>query len=240
MTSVRIIGRGRAGSALAIALGEVGWPVDVRGRGGLSDAAKGVDVLVIATPDAVIAEVAGQVAPVPSTAVVHLAGSLGPDVLTPHPRRGALHPLVALPDGPTGARRLRAGVWYAVAGDPVVTTIAEALGGTTFVVADEDRAAYHAAAVIASNHLVALLGQAERVAATAGVPFAALLDLVRSTIDNVAELGPSAALTGPAARGDDETIRRHLAALAPDERPAYEALVVEARRLARRSPDPDS
>ena len=79
--------------------------------------------------------------------------------------------------------------------------------------ADADRAAYHAAAVIASNHLVALLGQAERVAAWPACPSTAYLDLVRATVDNVAELGPAAALTGPAARGDDATIERHLDAL---------------------------
>jgi predicted short-subunit dehydrogenase-like oxidoreductase (DUF2520 family) len=78
---------------------------------------------------------------------------------------------------------------------------------------------------------VALLGQAERVAVAAGVPFDAYLDLVRATIENVAELGPRDALTGPAARGDWSTIERHLAALPPDEREAYETMVRLARRL---------
>ena len=132
----------------------------------------------------------------------------------------------------SGSRR---GAWFAIAGDPIVEEIAAALGGRTFTVEDADRAAYHAAAVIASNHLVALLGQAERIGRGAGVPFEALLDLVRATVANVAELGPAAALTGPAARGDDETIRRHLAALAPGERASYEAMVAEARRLAERA-----
>ena len=79
---------------------------------------------------------------------------------------------------------------------------------------------------------VALLGQAQRIAASAGVPFAALMDLVSATVDNVAELGPAKALTGPAARGDEATISRHLAAIRPAERPAYQALAQEARRLA--------
>jgi predicted short-subunit dehydrogenase-like oxidoreductase (DUF2520 family) len=88
--------------------------------------------------------------------------------------------------------------------------------------------------VIASNHLVALLGQAQRVAAAAGVPLEAYLDLVRDTVENVADLGPAGALTGPAARGDWTTIERHLAALDaidPRERPTYEAMVALARRL---------
>ena len=78
---------------------------------------------------------------------------------------------------------------------------------------------------------MALLGQVERVAATAGVPLEAYLDLVRATVDNVAALGPAAALTGPVARGDWATVDRHLAALDPSERPAYEAMAEQTRRL---------
>jgi predicted short-subunit dehydrogenase-like oxidoreductase (DUF2520 family) len=135
-----------------------------------------------------------------------------------------------MPNAEVGARRLRR-AWFAVAGDPIVDEIVSALDGHAVEVDDAHRAVYHAAAVIASNHLVALLGQVERVAATAGVPLEAYLDLVRGTVENVAELGPRAALTGPVARGDGATIARHLAALAPEERPAYEAMVDAARRL---------
>lgn len=242
MPSVRVIGPGRAGSSLAGALGAVGW--EVRGLLGRNDpitgAASDIDLLVIATPDGAIAEVASVVAPVGATVVAHLAGLHGLDVLAPHPRRAAIHPLVAMPTAEVGARRLRAGAAFAVAGDPLARRVVEDLGGRWFEVADEDRAAYHAAAVIASNHLVALLGQAERVGATAGVPLDAYLDLVRATVDNVAELGPAAALTGPAARGDQAAIDAHLAALAPDERAAYEAMATLARRLvAGRRPPAD-
>jgi predicted short-subunit dehydrogenase-like oxidoreductase (DUF2520 family) len=237
MPSLRLIGPGRAGSAVALALDEAGWTVaDRLGRDDdVTTAASGVDVVLIATPDAAIAGVAAAVAP-GAAVVVHLAGSLGLEVLEPYPveRRAAVHPLVALPSAEIGARRLRAGATFAVAGHAVAAAIVADLGGRSFVVADEDRAAYHAAAVIASNHVVALLGQAERVAAAAGVPLAAYLDLVRATVDNVADLGPAAALTGPAARGDWATIQRHLAALDridPDERAAYEAMVALARRL---------
>jgi predicted short-subunit dehydrogenase-like oxidoreductase (DUF2520 family) len=227
---------------MAGALESVGW--QVRGYVGrdappasVREAAHGVDVLVIATPDAAVREVAVAVDPVESTVVVHLAGSLGLDVLEPHPRRAAVHPLVAMPDAVTGAARLQAGAWFAIAGDPVAAAIANDLGGRAFEVADADRAAYHAAAVIASNHVVALLGQAERVAATVGVPFEAYLDLVRGTLDNVAALGPAGALTGPAARGDEATIAAHLAAIDPAERAGYEAMAHEARRLASRPGD---
>ena len=237
--SVRVVGPGRAGRSMAVALTSVGWRVqELLGRDAppesLRSAATGVDVVVLATPDESVAEVAAAVEPVASTVVLHLAGSLGLDVLAPHERRAAVHPLVAMPDPDVGSRRLLAGSWFAVAGDAMAWRIVADLGGRAFEVADEHRAAYHAAAVIASNHLVALLGQAERVAATAGVPFEAYLDLVRATVDNVAALGPAAALTGPAARGDETTIARHLDAIGPDERATYEAMAREARRLAGR------
>ena len=238
--SVRVIGGGRAGGAMAAALAEVGWDVrPVLGRAApaadVTAAATGVDLVLIATPDAAVAEVAAAVEPSPAAAVAHLAGSLGLDAVAPHPRRAALHPLVSLPDATVGARRLLSGCWFAVAGDPLARQVVTDLGGKALEVADRDRGAYHAAAVVASNHLVALLGQAERIGLQAGVPFAALLDLARTTVDNVEELGPAAALTGPAARGDIDTIRRHLEAVAPAERAAYEALSHQARRLAGRT-----
>src|SRR4029077_2733576 len=106
-------------------------------------------LLVIATPDAAVAAVAASVTPSRSTVVAHLAGSLGLDVLASHPRRAALHPLVALPSAEVGADRLR-GAWFAVAGDALVRDVVAALDGHAIDVRDEDRAAYHAAACIAS------------------------------------------------------------------------------------------
>ena len=230
---VRIVGPGRAGTSLALALTNVGWDVGpMLGRDDdLSGAAADVDLLVLATPDAEITSVARTIEPDDTTVVAHLAGARGLEVLAPHPRRAALHPLVALPTPELGARRLVGG-WFAVAGDPLATEVVQALKGRSFIVDDGDRATYHAAAAIASNHLVALLGQVERLAAQVGVPFEAYLDLATDTMANVAELGPRAALTGPAARGDEATIRRHLRALPVDERRAYRGMVDAARRLA--------
>jgi predicted short-subunit dehydrogenase-like oxidoreductase (DUF2520 family) len=232
--SVRVIGPGRAGCSLSLALGALGW--DVRGLLGKGDdvtaAAAGVDLLVIATPDDAVAAVAAAVAPDPRAVVLHLSGSLGLEALAPHPRRAALHPLVPLPNPADGARRLASGITFAVSGEPVAAEIAEALGGRAMVVADADRAAYHAAACIAANHVVGLLGQVERVAATAGLPLDAFLDLTRSAVDDVARLGPHGALTGPAARGDWATLLRHREALAPAERPAYNAGVGLVLQLA--------
>ena len=145
-----------------------------------------------------------------------------------------------LPDAEVGAKRL-VGAWFGVAAEPaamgLVQRLVDDLGGRSFPVADVDRATYHAAAVVASNHLVALMGQVARLADAVGVPLEAYLDLAAGSLDNVRGVGPSAALTGPAARGDEETVAAHLAALPADERATYRALATEARRLAGR-PEP--
>jgi predicted short-subunit dehydrogenase-like oxidoreductase (DUF2520 family) len=198
----------------------------------LRSAAADVDLLVLATPDAAVAEVAAAIEPNQDTVVAHLSGSLGLAPLARHTRRAVLHPLVALPDPERGEARL-VGTWFglAVDGDPLVEEVVAELHGQIVRVAEDDWARYHAAAVIAANHLVALLGQVERVAATVGAPLAAYLDLARGALDDVADLGPSAALTGPVRRGDLDTVQRHLDALPEAERAAYRALAEEAARL---------
>ncbi|MGD0748358.1 MAG: DUF2520 domain-containing protein [Acidimicrobiales bacterium] len=234
MHSIRIIGPGRAGTSLAAALTARGW--EFAGFAGrhddVSGAARGVDVLVIATPDDVVAEVAASVVPVEGTTVVHLSGSLGLDALAPHPTRAALHPLVPLPNGEVGAARLCSGVTFAVAGAPAAREIVGCLGGRMVEVDDGDRAAYHAAACIAANHVVALLGQVERVAASVGLDLESFLPLTRAALDDVAALGAGAALTGPARRGDWATLSRHLDALPEEERAGYQAGAALATRLA--------
>ncbi len=198
----------------------------------MTGAAAGVDVVIIATPDAAVAEVAAAIAPVDTTVVLHLSGALGLDVLAPHPRRGSLHPLMPLPSAEVGRVRLSSGITFAVAGDPVAGFLGRALGGRCIEIDDEHRAAYHAAACIAANHLVAVLGQVERVAAPAGLGVDAFLDLAAAALADVAEMGPAAALTGPAARGDEATLARHRAALAAEEIAGYDAGVALVRRLA--------
>jgi len=138
---------------------------------------------------------------------------------------------MTLPNARAGAALLRGG-WFAIAGDDVAAEMVHALDGRSFVVTDENRARYHAAAAIASNHLVVLLGQVERLAASVDMPFAAFLPLIRASVDNVEALGAQRALTGPAARGDDETVERHLLALDETERPLYRVVSNAARTLA--------
>jgi len=234
MTRVRIVGPGRAGSSLSTALSRAGWDVlPTLGRADdPAEAAAGTDLVLIATPDAAITEVAQAIRPVERTVVAHVSGSAGLHPLVRHRRRAVLHPLVALPDAERGAERL-VGAWFGLAeeGDPLVAEAVASLRGRVVHVPETGWARYHAAAVIASNHLVALLGQAERVAATVGAPMEAFLDLARGSLADVAALGPRDALTGPVRRGDTATVERHLDALPPEERPAYEAMAREAERL---------
>jgi predicted short-subunit dehydrogenase-like oxidoreductase (DUF2520 family) len=151
--------------------------------------------------------------------------------LAPHERVAALHPLVTLPDPAVGAARLGSGGYFAVAGDQAVTELVVALGGRTLAIPADARAGYHAAACMASNHLVALLGQVQRVAASVGLPLEAFLPLAQGALDDVGKLGPAAALTGPVARGDLATIERHRQVLDPAELGGYNAGVDLARRL---------
>jgi predicted short-subunit dehydrogenase-like oxidoreductase (DUF2520 family) len=234
MMKVRIIGNGRAGGSLGRALERAGWSVSYlhRDHDG-AQAASGVDAIVIATPDAVVQSVAAYIEPVESCAIIHLSGALGLDVLEPHYRRGSLHPLVSLPNAEIGSERL-VGAWMAVSGVGT-DAIAHALSARTFPVSDEMRALYHATAVVASNHLVALLGQVERLAQSCQVPFEAFVDLALGSLRNVADIGPGEALTGPVARGDWATVAKHLASLPADERELYTCLAQATARLANRS-----
>jgi predicted short-subunit dehydrogenase-like oxidoreductase (DUF2520 family) len=255
-----LVGPGRAGTSVAVALGARGWRcVHVAGRAqdspsvvgaaarlgadavDLADAGRGASLVVVATPDAAVARAAAALAPGlgRDALVVHLSGALGLEVLAdlasarPDVRTGSLHPLQSLPSGETGAARL-AGSWCAVDGPPDVDRLALTLGMRPFRVDPAQRAAYHAAATVASNHLVALLGQVARLAEAAGIPPAALVPLVQATLDNVVEHGAAAALTGPVARGDAGTVAAHVVALPADERATYVALAREALRLSGR------
>src|SRR3984957_9549954 len=234
MHSIRLIGPGRAGPSLAAALSARGWAfAGFLGRhDDLARAAEGVDVLVIATPDDAVAEVAAAVVPSPGTTVAHLSGSLGLDALAPHLLRAAVHPLVPLPNGEVGAARLGSGVTFAVAGAPLARDVVTSLGGRIVEVADRDRAASHAAACIAANHVVALWGEGGGGPASVGLALEWFLPVTRAAVDDVAALGASPALTGPARRGDWATLSRHLDALPRSERPGYQAGAALATLLA--------
>ncbi len=230
--SVRIIGSGRAGGSLARALRTVGLTVDLLDRNcDPTTALEGTDVLVIAVPDDVIAEVAAAVKPGEGV-IAHLSGSRTLDVLAPHARRASLHPLMSLQDPERGAARLLDSCAFAVSGDPSAVELVDALGGTSFTVDDGDRAAYHAAASIAANHLVALCAQVERLAHHIGAPPEPFFDMAAAALDNVRSSGAATALTGPASRADWETIESHLDSLPQAEHQLYRAAAKAAADLA--------
>jgi predicted short-subunit dehydrogenase-like oxidoreductase (DUF2520 family) len=133
-----------------------------------------------------------------------------------------------------------AGAGAAVAGSTprarrLAAGLARDLGMTPVDIADADRAAYHAAASIASNFLVTLEAAAETLAASAGASRDILVPLVRATVENWAALGPEQALTGPIARGDDATVARQRDAVAertPELLDLFDALAGATRDLA--------
>lgn len=205
-------------------------------------------ILILAVPDGALAEVAQEIAmagPAPAGCVaLHLSGALSTDVLSPLNARGyatgSLHPLQSIADPWAGGGRL-VGITFAVAGEPAALSaarrVASALKSRVLVVAPVLRPVYHAAASMASNYLVTLTATAVRLLGKAGVgeadALAALLPLMRGTLDNLEDLGVAGALTGPIARGDADTVRLHLARLSPEERSLYCALGRETLHLAR-------
>jgi predicted short-subunit dehydrogenase-like oxidoreductase (DUF2520 family) len=215
------------------------------GYGPLSD---DTSILLLAVPDDAIHDVANQVAragaaPSPCVAL-HLSGALSTDVMAPLHTAGftvgSLHPLQTVADPWSGATRLR-GCAYAIAGEPGALTAARrmvaALDGQPLVIPPALRPLYHAAAVFASNYVLVAAAAVARTLAEAGIPeddaVAAALPLMRGTMDNLEQLGLAAALTGPVARGDVDTVRLHLSRLSPRERNLYSALGMETVQLAR-------
>jgi predicted short-subunit dehydrogenase-like oxidoreductase (DUF2520 family) len=228
--SVAVIGPGRLGRALAHALAAAGCRVT--GPLGRGAAPTGVDAVLVCVPDAAIAEAAALIPPGPL--VGHCSGASGLGILAGH-EAFSLHPLMTVPE--TGATF--AGATAAIAGcteraRACARDLAGRLGMAAVEVADEDRPAYHAAASIASNFLVALEVAAERLAATAGIDRAALAPLVRAAVENWARDGERA-LTGPIARGDEATVARQRAAVAertPELLGLWDALAGVTRDLA--------
>ena len=236
-----VVGRGRMGSALVAAMPHWHGPFG-RGFDGTLTATDGThgtawraDFVVLAVPDGEIARAAASLHP--GALVGHTAGALGLDVLAPH-ECFAIHPLMTVPL--TGADFRGAGA--AIAGSTpraldLARTIAADLGMHPFEIADTDRSAYHAAASIASNFLVTLEDAAETLLATAGGDRRMLVPLARAALENWADHGGPAALTGPIARGDDATVARQRAAVAerrPDLLALFDAMCERTRALAAR------
>ena len=174
-------------------------------------------------------------APLAGRLLADASGRHGLAVLQPAADLGALplalHPVMTFTGRAEDAARL-AGICFGVTAPEVLRPAAEVLvmemGGEPVFIAEADRALYHAALAGAANHLVTQVVQAEDLLTTAGVahPARMLGPLLSAALDNALRLG-DAALTGPVARGDAETVAGHVEALradAPEALPAYVAL----------------
>jgi predicted short-subunit dehydrogenase-like oxidoreductase (DUF2520 family) len=213
--SIRIVGaRGRVGSAVSARLAERGLRLE-------DDEPH---LVLLCVPDRAIAEVAAEIAPGPW--VAHVSGATPLAALDPHRRRFAMHPLQSFARG--GGPGQLDGAWAAVTAESDdarehALWLARTLGLRPFVLDDEHRAAYHAGAAFASNYLVTLRAAAGSLLAAAGAPPEALDPLIRGVIDNGFEL------TGPIARGDWETVERHLTTIR-ESRPELEELYLALAR----------
>ncbi len=246
MYSVTIIGIGRIGSALARSLPASKYRIDslvvrdpeafidTSSISGIKAPAVGLsalgrvrsDIIFVTTQEREIEGVVQTIGPLidRDSYVFHTSGALSSEVLDPLRKRGSyvgsVHPLVSV-SGADGIREPFEGVYFGVEGDAEAvvlgSTIAGDLGGIPFSIETSKKAAYHAAAVMACGHVVALMDAAFELMSECG-PDAAfsqelLIPLVHSTIANLSIQSPSEALTGPFARADVETVDRHLSEL---------------------------
>src|ERR1043165_8303499 len=244
---VSIVGAGRLGTAIAVALANHGYSIqslvsrrvqNARKAATLLDdkpqvlAAKQLlsvrqaDVFLITVPDDQIAGVAAELSRLEFTATaLHTSGALASNVLAPLRKRGwhtgSIHPLISVSD--SGAAL--AGAFWSVEGDATALrmgkTIVRDLGGESFSIRTEDKPLYHAAAVMVSGNVVALFDVALEMLGECGLDRktarAVLLPLIASTVRSLQTKSPEESLTGTFSRGDVETVKRHLAALKNNE-----------------------
>ena len=239
MRSVSIVGIGRAGGALAIALDRAAVPVDhliYRSEPPTTKAldrnklisfelleAIGSDVLLVATADQDIRSAADAIAAIDELPPIalHLSGSLSSEELATLKGKnvavGSMHPLVSISEPELGSERLN-GAYFCVEGDSIAVEAAvqlvEILGGKPFSIETSLKPLYHASAVMASGNVTALFDAAIEMLSKCGIETAQahriLLPLLQSTVSNLADRSTEQALTGPFVRGDVAALERHL------------------------------
>lgn len=264
---IAVAGAGRAARALGRLLHQAGEPVIAvasRDINHARDAAQyiGPDVdgvaysgfpraagrVLIAVPDDALTGVAELLSRRTAAGIaLHTCGARGPEALSPLAGAGfscgTLHPLQTITE--TALPNVLEGVAFAVWGDPAAVAWAEGIaalaGGEVLRIPPELRPFYHAAAVMASNYLTALVDAAQSLMSLAGVDetkaLRALAPLARTTVENAVARGPVGALTGPIERGDRATVEAHLKSLAaaPGRIQAlYRAAGLQTLDLARR------
>jgi predicted short-subunit dehydrogenase-like oxidoreductase (DUF2520 family) len=257
MTTIGFIGAGIMGNAMALRLTQLGYPIvaissrnynsaislsqqipNCHAYRNAQDVADHTDMVFITTPDDIIPVIAVQVAWHRGQYVLHSSGVAPTDILRPACAAGAMvgvfHPLQSFTSSEQAILNLP-GSTFALEADPpllgILKKMAEDLGGSCIELEAQDKVAYHAAAVMVSNYMITLTQMALDLWQTFGVsaPKAtqALLPLMQGTLRNIGAVGLPQCLTGPIARGDIGTIRKHLAALekvAPQLLGAYREL----------------
>ena len=211
------------------------------------------ELLFITTPDGSVAETAARLAALASLrgrVALHASGALSSAELEPLRARGfavgSMHPLAAVSGAAAGAESLRR-AFYCVEGEAravrAARRVVRDLGGRSFTIDPSAKALYHASAVLAAGHVVALFDLAAETLARCGLTAArareVLLPLVQSAVENLASQPPERALTGSFARADVVTVRGHLRALAaledPDALAVYRLLGARSLGLAERA-----
>ena len=212
------------------------------------------DIVYITTPHSAVQDVAtalSQVEQLPfqRLSVCHASGMLTSDVLEPLRRKGAtvfsFHPLQTFPRNfePRAIVERARGIYYGVDGEPVAVRKAKAfasrLEGKVIVIPPELRTLYHAACVVASNHVTTLLWTLElmfdRLRTTERDFFRVFKPIIMATLHNNEMTSPARALSGPIARGGVETVRDHLVALRdhlPALIPYFATMSLETVKLA--------
>ena len=190
------------------------------------------DLTLVAVPDDVILPLATDMVEslcsAAGHAVVHLSGAQGRSALRPLAQQGSLrtgvfHPLQTFRRGPEAVQNV-AGTYFGIDADQPLrdqlTQLARDLKGHPFDLTGVNLALYHAAAVFAANYPITLLAEAITLAAEAGLDAETarqgLTTLLAGAVNNLRDLPPADAITGPALRGDEGTIKRHLEALRGD------------------------
>jgi predicted short-subunit dehydrogenase-like oxidoreductase (DUF2520 family) len=248
--SVAVIGAGRLGTRMSAAMRVAG--IEVEGPLGRGQTPRPATAVILCVPDGEIGAAAAAAAGA-APLVGHTSGATQLTAMEAARQAGAglfgLHPLQSFAELPAAEEPPLAafdGVGCAVAGTGAealdfAVRLARRLGMTPFEIDDDGRAAYHAAASVASNFLVTLQAAAERIAAGAGLEpheaRALLIPLLRGTVENLAEHGPERALTGPIARGDHATVEAQRAAIevvAPHLLDLFDELVRHTHSLAGR------
>ncbi|MDD4876222.1 MAG: DUF2520 domain-containing protein [Dehalococcoidales bacterium] len=243
MLKLGFIGAGTVGNALAIGLNNKSYRVTaVSSRSQSSsfklsqavigcecfknnqDVADNCDLVFITTPDDAIASVVSEIQWHNEQSVIHCSGADSTDILEPARKEGAyigaFHPLQTFASVNQAIENIPGSTFAIEAEEPLLGTLkdmATSLGGYCIELKASDKVIYHTAAVIACNYLVTLVKMATDLWQNFNIPqsqaIRALLPLMRGTLHNIDTIGMPECLTGPIARGDIETVKKHINAL---------------------------